>query len=294
MKRDQIRKTVAITLGMILCFAIWAGNDINVKAASHGLSTLQVGDILTVGDILLDDLSSSYFGVECLGSEDYDDTAFGHDHSPYSPINHIFRSPEGVRLANSIEIMDAPYLDTVNPDKKWIVCCIKDGGVLFQAIFLPAPVGSYSLTPAPTDTVGPVTAAGCAHTCEWVTESPATETTDGQMAYKCTKCGAITQYRTGGTGESSAYAVFNQNAIRKVQQAESGATVHIDTGIWASFSQEVMAAIAARRDVIIELTYRLGDKSWKIIIPAQAEVPADVPFAGFDGYLAGLFGKTEN
>ncbi len=134
---------------------------------------------------------------------------------------------------------------------------------------------------------------GTAHTCEWITESGATETADGVMAYVCTNCGAVTDYMTGGTGLTSAYAVFNKNTIDKVNKAQLGETISIDTQLWTSFSQKVMEAIAARRDIDFVLTYRLSGITYKIVIPAGAAVPADVEYAGFDGYLAGLFGKTE-
>ncbi len=136
-------------------------------------------------------------------------------------------------------------------------------------------------------------ASGCTHTSEWREVIKATETEDGTMAYTCTKCGDILEYMRGGTASTSAYAVFNQNVIDKVNKAQANETVIVNTRLWTSFPQKVMEAIAARRDINIELTYRLSGKTYQIVIPAGAAVPADVDWAGFDGYLAGLFGKTE-
>ncbi len=135
------------------------------------------------------------------------------------------------------------------------------------------------------------TSGACNHTCEWVTETLATETADGVLAYRCTKCGTVTGYQTGGTAQTSAFAVFNTSVISQLSKAKSGETVSIDTQLWTSFTQEVMEAIAARRDLNIEITYRMAGNNYRILIPAGAFVPVDVEYAGFDGYLVGLYGK---
>ncbi len=133
----------------------------------------------------------------------------------------------------------------------------------------------------------------CTHSFEWEEETAATETADGVMAYVCTKCGAVGRRMTGGTAGTSAFAVFNQNIMEEINKAQNSETLEINTGLWTSFPQKVMEAIAARRDVSLEITYRLAGKTYRIIIPAGAAVPADVEWAGFDGYLAGLYGKEE-
>lgn len=133
---------------------------------------------------------------------------------------------------------------------------------------------------------------GCNHTCEWRTEKEATDEMDGISVYVCTKCGAVTDYMVGGTGTTSAYAVFNRNSIDKISKAQAGETVSIDTQLWVSFTRQVMETIAGRRDITIELTFRVAGVDYVIIIPAEADVPTDVEYAGFEKYLAGIYGKN--
>lgn len=133
----------------------------------------------------------------------------------------------------------------------------------------------------------------CNHSYVWEVANEATEEADGTLVYQCEKCGQIAKHQQGGTGTTSAYAVFNEKALEKIMQAQEGDTVYIDTKLWTSFPQAVMEGIAARRDITLELTYQYEGVQYRIAIPAGAEVKADVPFAGFHGYLAGLYGKAE-
>lgn len=120
----------------------------------------------------------------------------------------------------------------------------------------------------------------------------ATETQDGIVVGERSD-GKVVEYFVGGTHDTSAYAVFNDNAIEKVRSAASGATVKIETNIWTSFSDNVMECIAEKREVNVEIIYKMDDQYYMIKIPAGAEVPTHVEYAGFDGYLAGLYGKTK-
>lgn len=129
---------------------------------------------------------------------------------------------------------------------------------------------------------------GCDHDLEWEIMKKPTKDADGLMVYKCKKCGQIIKYMPYGS-----YLSFNLKAIDEITNAAEGATVIIDTLIWESFARMTMSAIAARRDLTIELRYRIDGKYYLIIIPAGAEVPDDVDFAGFNAYLAGLYGKSE-
>lgn len=132
----------------------------------------------------------------------------------------------------------------------------------------------------------------CSHIFAWEEESSGNGAADGMMAYKCTLCGRIAEYRSGGGGVS-AYSYFNDELISQIKDAPTGETLKLNTNIWVSFTQSVMEQIAARRDIDIEITYKLEGVWYVITIPAGADVPTDVPFAGFDGYLAGLYGKNE-
>lgn len=171
-----------------------------------------------------------------------------------------------------------------------------------------APVGTFAVSdninptppPAPAAPVAPVVIPApvwsCVHVWEWQLVEPATASSEGLLAEKCTSCGAIGTYSSTGSvggGAYSAYTMFSAEVIEQFETVEADATVTFETELWVSLPQRVMEAIAARRDVQFELIYRLEGRDYRIVIPAGAEVPTDVPFAGFDGYLAGLYGKEE-
>ena len=129
---------------------------------------------------------------------------------------------------------------------------------------------------------------------EWVVIEEATETEEGKMAHQRVDDGRVAEYILGGgTEDTSAYAVFNRNAIEKIRGTQAGETVRIETDVWSSFTREVMECIAGRRDIHVEIQYKQDDKYYLITIPANAEVPSHVEYAGFNGYLAGKYGKKE-
>ena len=93
--------------------------------------------------------------------------------------------------------------------------------------------------------------------------------------------------------QGGAYAAFNVNVINQIHKAEADSVITIHTDLWVSFTRLVMESLVARNDLTFELTYKLQGKTYAITIPAGATVPTDVDYAGFGGYLADLYGKTE-
>ncbi len=274
MKKNILRRTASIILTTMLCFITFAGNGITAKAVTYEHEDILEGNFYEASDSFL-------LGQYTL--QEYDEVCFvyygSYDTSTKTGTDLISKS--NIPSGSSITEDNTVPLDNTLP--RWKLATIDFVyGEYLHFIFV---AEKWPLTAT-------TLSAGCAHTCEWITESEASETADGMMAYQCTKCGAITDYMAGGTGSTSAYAVFNKNVALKVNQAESGATLHIDTQLWTSFSKNVMAAIAARRDITVELNYRLEGKNYQIVIPAGASVPNDVDFAGFNGYLAGLYGHV--
>lgn len=260
--KKTLTKFIATGLCLVLFGVMFIGNRIDVHAATIDIWNVKKGDVLHDGDVLsISTLNNYGYGVGIL----------------YFASEADFKSKK--RLAVNYT-QNAPWTHNISGD--WIVINIYD-----------SPSFDYGLEVIPYVAESTPTHSGCSHSCEWEVQSKATETTDGIMAYVCTKCGAITDYMQGGTGHTSAFATFNQKTIEKVNNANTGDTVSINTLLWTSFTQKTMEAIAARRDLNIELTYHLAGTTYTIVIPAGAEVPTDVPYAGFDGYLAGLYGKTE-
>ncbi|MDL2226240.1 hypothetical protein LJB86_01085 [Deltaproteobacteria bacterium OttesenSCG-928-M10] len=89
------------------------------------------------------------------------------------------------------------------------------------------------------------------------------------------------------------YQAFGKDIENQILNAEKGETIKLKTDTWTSFPDYVMKALAARRDLTLALTYKYEGAWYTTIIPAGAEVPTDVPYAGFSGYLGGLYGRTK-
>lgn len=90
----------------------------------------------------------------------------------------------------------------------------------------------------------------------------------------------------------SSYAFFLQSIIYQVEHAESGSTVEISSEIWNSLSQDVMLALAARRDINIVFTLRYNHEDYRIEIPAGTTIDTGDPYYG-PLYLGQLYGMTK-
>lgn len=154
--------------------------------------------------------------------------------------------------------------------------------IVLKGIAAPAP------SPSPSTRSGIPASPICEHDLELKILAEPTKDAEGLMAYVCKKCGFVAQHQQQRYG---AYVTYNLQLLDQLTNAPADATVTLTTTIWESFTQEVMCAIAERRDLTIILRYRIKGQDYQITIPAGAVVPTDVKYAGFDGYLAGLYGK---
>lgn len=93
---------------------------------------------------------------------------------------------------------------------------------------------------------------------------------------------------------SDVYYKFNTYVGYRIETAKDNEVINIFSEPWTSLKKEVLEKLAARRDVTLNITYKSPEdgKRYVITIPAGAEVPTDVDYAGFDGFLTGKFGKT--
>ena len=230
-----------------------------VQAADMNVSSVcSVGSILTAGDRIT------------FESADYDEYAF-----EYFVPRYMGDMSTNYYSEDRVERDDPDYyIETVNTISKWIVCDVKvDDHVLFICL------EPYS---------GNQSSGSCQHDFEWITYVEPTPDSDGLAANKCKKCEEIKEF-----APLSAYGAFQNYAVKMITNAKAGTTVTISTEIWTSFTKRVMEILASRRDVNLELLYTIDGKKYRIFIPADAIIPTDVPYAGFDKYLAGLFGKEE-
>jgi len=114
-----------------------------------------------------------------------------------------------------------------------------------------------------------------------------TETEDGIIGYYCTGCGGLLS-----TDSTSSYAYFLKTIIDKINKAEPGSTVEISSKIWNSLSQDVMLAMAARRDINVVMTFRYQHEDYQYIIPAGTAIDTADKYYG-PMYLGQLYGMTK-
>lgn len=117
----------------------------------------------------------------------------------------------------------------------------------------------------------------------------ATEIEDSMISWFCTSCGNKVSEEVL---RNTAYACFLKNAINKINNAEAGSTVEITSELWNTLKQDVMLALAARRDinVVLYLTYQNVD--YQYTIPAGAAIPTEDEFYG-PLYLGQFFEMTK-
>lgn len=114
-----------------------------------------------------------------------------------------------------------------------------------------------------------------------------TETEDGIIGYYCTGCGGLLS-----TDSTSSYAYFLKSMIEKINKAEPRSTVEISSKIWNSLSQDVMLAMAARRDINVVMTFRYQHADYQYNIPAGTAIDTADKYYG-PMYLGQLYGMTK-
>lgn len=153
--------------------------------------------------------------------------------------------------------------------------------------------GTLALNPSTPNPPAPVVTqqqASCSHSSvESAVIKEPTETEDGIIGYYCIGCGELLSSELAA---SSSYAYFLKNIIDKINKAEPGSTVEISSKIWNSLSQDVMLAMAARRDINIVMTFCYQHEDYQYNIPAGTAIDTADTFYG-PMYLGQLYGMTK-
>lgn len=151
-----------------------------------------------------------------------------------------------------------------------------------------APVISPTPNPQEPNLPAPNPQASCSHGgVETKDIKEPTETEDGIIGYYCTGCGGLLS-----TDSTSSYAYFLKSMIEKINKAEPGSTVEISSKIWNSLSQDVMLAMAARRDINVVMTFRYQHEDYQYNIPAGTAIDTADKYYG-PMYLGQLYGMTK-
>ncbi len=123
----------------------------------------------------------------------------------------------------------------------------------------------------------------CEHKYDWIIERYPAEDKDGEMQYKCVKCGEVSARMP-----LSAYAYWNQAVCNSIKNAKQNAVVKVDTDRWISFHKSVFMELAERPDVTLEVSFlKEGYKGQKMTfsIPANTDAKALIGDDNFIGFL---------
>lgn len=113
------------------------------------------------------------------------------------------------------------------------------------------------------------------HTYRWDIEVEPTDSTDGEMVYRCSTCGEV-KYRL----PISAYGKFMVDTEKAVEKTAGGSTVVIDAVPdrmkrdnegWMSLHRSVYDLISARPDVTAVIDYRYKGDDYEITIPGGSD-----------------------
>lgn len=83
----------------------------------------------------------------------------------------------------------------------------------------------------------------------------------------------------------------NNEIQELLKKSLPGDSIVIDVGNLSSLKQQTMQEIANHREVTVTLICSGVDSPYMIKIEPEDKIPTDVEYAGFGGYLAGLFGR---
>ena len=131
---------------------------------------------------------------------------------------------------------------------------------------------------------------GCNHSnveSKVITEASAT--TDGVIGWYCTNCGEkVGEEQTA----NSSFHFFLDGIKKDIESAETGSTVVIESKTWHTLTQETMLALAARRDINVEMTLRYNHEDYHYVIPAGTPIDTADKYYG-PMYLGQLYGMTK-
>lgn len=191
----------------------------------------------------------------------------------------VFISLDGGLVA-VLSFDDTPY--EVTTECTWVV----SGTYINLTTYTPEEIPDDATT-TPTTTQS-TTKRSCNHRAvELRTVRETTATQDGIRAWFCVDCDEKLSEEM-----LSSYAFFLQSIIYQIEHAESGSTVEISSEIWNSLSQDVMLALAARRDINIVFTLRYNHEDYRIEIPAGTTIDTKDAYYG-PLYLGQLYGMTK-
>jgi hypothetical protein len=130
----------------------------------------------------------------------------------------------------------------------------------------------------------------CIHDYNWTVEKEPTITEDGELVYKCTKCGHI---KARQPLSAEGYCFFT--AQNKIKDDKAGQTIEIDLKQWNSIPKSFFEELAKRRDITVKIRFIYKHKNYEMTITPDVQI--DLSDETIDYYgpekLIQLYGAKE-
>lgn len=92
--------------------------------------------------------------------------------------------------------------------------------------------------------------------------------------------------------EKTHYGFFSEKVTQDIMNVAQGGTLEIKSEVWHTLTQNVMLALAQRRDINVIITLRYNHEDYQYIIPAGTSIDTADKYYG-PLYLGQLYGMTK-
>lgn len=92
--------------------------------------------------------------------------------------------------------------------------------------------------------------------------------------------------------EKTHYGFFSEKVTQDIMNVAQGGTLEIKSEVWHTLTQNVMLALAQRRDINVVITLRYNHEDYQYIIPAGTPIDTADKYYG-PLYLGQLYGMTK-
>lgn len=253
MKKEILNKQIKRMLGVAMAMVMLFGSNLSVLAATHNFTGIQEDDILEPADEIYNDSSQDL----TVYDEDWTCIAIISDSDDYT-VQERYKVVEKVESSSS------------------------GGKLRLEAVALPTVPGTNPVVQEEQ----PVAPAHI-HDYNWEVVKEPTLKEEGLAQNKCI-CGDVNAQQP-----ISSATAFVKAVCDAIEAAPEGATVEVETEVYACYTAKIMEKLSERTDVTFKTTFLTKDKTWKTFTIPAGMAPTDGElFYGFT-YLGNLYGWGE-
>lgn len=260
MNKRELKQRGKGLLALMLAFLMMLGTSMTVLAAntyeldaSLSVGSLNPGDVLQGGDKIKTKTSSGRL-IVIIGSTEYEGKMSSEDGTL------SFELPAGKKYK---------VISYIPQDSKPNGYIYK---ISLEAIPLPQSGGGNAGSPEAVESLQEEAGNGGGqphtHYYTWVTAREATKDVDGLEEYKCA-CGVVAEQVIMPAGQAVV-----KGFCKAVREAAADGSVSYDTKGFCTMSDKMVACLAERTDVTVELTFIYQKTPYRMIIPAGSDYSA--------------------